>query len=69
MALLFRIFLVGLLVYLVLRAIASFGARSGTAGEKAGGERGDKGRNNDGQRRGISRDIGEYVDYEEVDKP
>ncbi|MBE0674132.1 MAG: hypothetical protein IH591_05685 [Bacteroidales bacterium] len=62
MAVLFRIFLIGLLVYLVLRTISSFGARTGHADTREGGNR----TNPQGKKRGVSKDVGEYVDYEEV---
>jgi hypothetical protein len=62
MALLFRIFLIGLLVYLVLRTISSFGARTGNSDTR---ER-DNRTNAQGKKRGVSKDVGEYVDYEEV---
>ncbi|MBM3419554.1 MAG: hypothetical protein FJY11_00305 [Bacteroidetes bacterium] len=65
MAVLFRIFLIGLLVYLVLRTIASFGARTGPGAQNARPD--NKGEKRGHKRRGIPREIGEYVDYEDVD--
>ena len=62
MAVIIRIFLIGLIVYLALRIIASFGAKTAPRREKS--EKGSK-NNNDG-RSGIPGDIGDYVDYEEV---
>jgi hypothetical protein len=63
MAVLIRILLIGLIVYLALRIITSFGAK--TAPRRDGNEKGGKSKNNG--KGGIPGDIGEYVDYEEVD--
>jgi hypothetical protein len=57
-----RLILIGFLVYFVLRTIAAFGARTGnsrpsdvTGKDESSGGKG-----------GIPKDLGEYVDYEEV---
>lgn len=63
MAVLFRIFLVGLLIYLIFQTIASFGAKTGRPA--GGGKREDPIKKGD-KKRGVPKEIGEYVDYEEV---
>jgi hypothetical protein len=63
MAVLFRIFLVGLLIYLIFQTFASFGARTN---RPAGGGKKDDPVNKGDKRRGVPKEIGEYVDYEEV---
>ncbi len=63
MAILFRIFLVGLLIYLIFQTFASFGARTGRAAKE--GKRDDQVKDGD-KKRGVPKEIGEYVDYEEV---
>jgi hypothetical protein len=63
MAVFIRIFLIGLVVYLALRIIASFGAKTAPRREESGkGKR----KNKEG-RSGIPEEIGDYVDYEEID--
>lgn len=64
MALLFRIFLIGLIIYLAMRIIASFGAKT-ASGRDAGTDVGSK---RSGNRSRIPKDVGDYVDYEDVDK-
>jgi hypothetical protein len=63
MAILFRIFLVGLLIYLIFQTFASFGARTGRTAKE--GKRDDQVKDRD-KKRGVPKEIGEYVDYEEV---
>jgi hypothetical protein len=63
MAVLFRIFLIGLLIYLVFQTIASFGARTG--GKVKDSSEGDRIKGG-GKKSGVPKDLGEYVDYEEV---
>jgi hypothetical protein len=63
MVILFRIFLVGLLIYLILQTFASFGARTGRSA--GGGRTTDPVKKSD-KMRGVPKEIGEYVDYEEV---
>ncbi len=57
MAVLFRIFLISLLIYLVIRSF-----RTDTRGEGKVTIT----RNKDKSKEGISKDIGEFVDYEEI---
>jgi len=60
---LIRYFLIGLIVYLIVRSFTRYGSGKGSAAdlnstdknEKPGGKK-------------ISKEIGEYVDYEEVKK-
>jgi hypothetical protein len=66
MAVLFRIFLVGLLVYLIFNTIASFGARTGRSRTTERKEPDNTVKRGE-TKPGISKEIGEYVDYEEVD--
>jgi len=63
MAVFIRIFLIGLIVYLALRIIASFGAK--TAPRREESEKGNKNNKNGSSR--IPGEIGDYVDYEEID--
>lgn len=65
MAVLFRIFLIGLIVYLALRIIASFGAK--TAPRRDVTDEGGKNKNKGNGRSRIPKDIGDYVDYEDTD--
>ncbi len=64
MGVLLRIFLLGLVVYLIFQSIASYGARGPkqSSGEKSNPIAPDSGK----RTRGVSKEIGEYVDYEEV---
>jgi len=64
MGVLFRIFLIGLIVYLVLNSIASYGARTTTrkADTKVDDIKDDFGK----RTQGVPKEVGEYVDYEEV---
>lgn len=63
MAVLFRIFLIGLLIYLIFHTFASFGARTRRPG---GGSKNDDPIRKGDKKSGVPKDIGEYVDYEEV---
>jgi flagellar basal body-associated protein FliL len=63
MAVLIRILLIGLVVYLAMRIIASFGARTATSSKE--GQK--SGKNKKKNRNGIPDEIGEYVDYEDVE--
>jgi len=64
MGVILRLFLIGLVVYLVFQAIASYGAKgpAENPGRKADPINPEK----EKRTRGISKDVGEYVDYEEV---
>ena len=63
MAILFRIFLVGLLIYFIFQTIASYGARTG---RQARGGKKDDSVNKGDKKRGVPKELGEYVEYEEV---
>ncbi len=58
----FRLLLIGLLIYLVVSAVGRFltGGKKRDGGEGAADVRG-------GDKKGVPRDMGEYVDYEELD--
>lgn len=59
MVLLVRIFLIGLIIYLLLRSFARFFEE----------DKRSSGRNNDeekNRKKGVSKEVGEYIDYEEV---
>jgi len=64
MGVLLRIFLFVLVVYLIFQSIASYGAKgtSQSSGRKSDPINPDKGK----RTRGVSKEVGEYVDYEEV---
>jgi len=59
MILLLRVFLIGLIFYLIFRSFSQFAGN----GDKTTGsrEKAEKGKH-------ISKDTGEYIDYEETDK-
>ena len=57
MALLFRLLLISLLIYLVVKLVRD---------TIYGSDKGDRDLKSDGSSRKVSRDTGEYVDYEEV---
>ena len=57
-----RIILIGFVVYFVLRTIAAFGARTGN--RKSSGVTGKD--DSSGGKGGVPKDLGEYVDYEDV---
>jgi hypothetical protein len=58
MAVLFRVFLIALIIYLVVRMIRQF---------MEGPSKQDTNVKSPGRERKVSRDVGEYVDFEEVD--
>ncbi len=60
----FRLLLIGLLIYLVVSAVSRFlsGGKQKDGGEGAADVRGG------GAKKGVPRDMGEYVDYEELDE-
>jgi hypothetical protein len=60
---LIRFFLIGLIVYLIVRSIFRYGDGNGPAA-------GQNGQGNNGTTAGkkVSKEIGEYIDYEEVKK-
>ncbi|MDX9929279.1 MAG: hypothetical protein RBS37_05440 [Bacteroidales bacterium] len=62
MAVFIRLFLVILIIYLIIRALVGYGARGGPGS----GNIRDSG-TKPGKSNGIPPEIGEYVDYEEVD--
>jgi len=62
MGVLVRIILIGFVVYFVLRTIAAFGARTGN--DKSSNITGKD--DSSGGKGGIPKDLGEYVDYEDV---
>lgn len=56
-----RIFLIGLIIYLVVRMFVRIGeSQGGTDGVREEPER------KKGKQRGVPKELGEYVDYEEV---
>jgi hypothetical protein len=59
---LIRYILIGLALYLVIRMLANFGANDGPSQQKPG----ENGSKTNGKK--VSKEIGEYVDYEDVDK-
>ncbi len=61
MVLLVRVFLIGLIIYLLMRSFARFFEE-----EKRSSRRHDDDERGGTKRNGVSRDVGEYVDYEEV---
>jgi hypothetical protein len=59
---LLRIFLIGLIIYLLFRSFFHLGESSGRQEERREPEKKDK------KARGVPRELGEYIDYEEVKK-
>ncbi len=60
---LIRIALIGLIVYLLVRSFMRFGESDAPSGQSSESEKQDK-----APVKKVSSEIGEYVDYEEVDK-
>lgn len=60
---LIRFLLIGLIVYLILRAFTKYGEAKAATGNKTESE---KEKNTPGKK--ISKEIGEYIDYEDVEK-
>jgi hypothetical protein len=60
---LFRVFLISLVVYLLFRSFMKLGEH-----EKTSSERTDQGINDKTSGKRISKEIGEVIDYEELDK-
>jgi hypothetical protein len=60
---LLRYLLIGLIVYLIVRSFARFGNTSGPSANQSG-------KDNNGRQvtKKVSKEIGEYIDYEEVKK-
>jgi hypothetical protein len=63
MILLVRFFLVGLIIYLIVRSFARYGKDDEPPKIRREPENGTGSKN-----KGVSKSIGEYVDYEELDK-
>ena len=63
MMILLRYFLIGLIIYLIVRAFVRFGDGDGPSSPKGGQANGSK-----PSSKKVSKAIGEYVDYEEVKK-
>ena len=63
MILLIRFFLISIIVYLIVRAFSQYGNIEENPGQNPGPSK-----NNIKDGKKISKEIGEYVDYEEVDK-
>ncbi|MCU0362722.1 MAG: hypothetical protein MUE32_05135 [Bacteroidales bacterium] len=55
-----RIFLIGLIIYLVVRMFARIGEGQGGSGGSGEPER------KKAKKRGVPKELGEYVDYEEI---
>lgn len=62
MILLLRIFLIALIIYLILRSFITYNTSDDTPEQKN-----DQGKSNKSMRR-ISKDVGEYIDFEEKEK-
>ncbi len=62
MVLLVRVILVSLIVYLLIRSFVRFFEDQGSSAGKPEHD----GKNKD-RRSGVSKEVGEYIDYEEVD--
>ena len=60
---LFRFILIGLVIYLVVRLLIGYVDKK----ESFSGKQ-DIGKNNNANNKKVSKEIGEYVDYEDVDK-
>ena len=60
---LIRFFLIGLIVYLILRAFTKYSEAKASTGNRTENE---KEKNTPGKK--VSKEIGEYIDYEDVDK-
>lgn len=61
MVLLVRIILIGLIIYLLLRSVARFFEED----KSSSGRNIDEEKRRNGKR-GVSKEVGEYIDYEEV---
>jgi hypothetical protein len=61
MMILFRVFLIGLIVYLIVRSFTKYNKGDLTSHKPAP-------ENKDSSGKKISKEIGEYIDYEELDK-
>jgi len=61
MVLLVRILLIGLIIYLLLRSFARF-----FEDDKSSSRRDINEEKNRDKKRGVSKEVGEYIDYEEV---
>ena len=62
MTYLIRIILIGLIIYLIARMINRYFAISKDSGDESGQDK----KNTSGKKK-ISKDTGEYIDYEELD--
>jgi large-conductance mechanosensitive channel len=60
---LIRFILISLIIYLIVRSFAKLGETDQSATHKSGPES-----SNNINTKGVSKKIGEYIDYEEVDK-
>jgi len=63
MTYLIRIVLIGLIIYLIIRMFARYFAITKDSGHESGTDN-----KNTPDKKKISRDTGEFIDYEEVDK-
>ena len=59
---LFRYLLIGLIVYLLVRSFTRYGK------EEPSAKRPEAEKKNDNPGKKVSKEIGEYIDYEEIDK-
>jgi large-conductance mechanosensitive channel len=62
MTYLIRFILVGIIIYLLVRSFVRYFAEQETETRKSGQDN-----RNEAKTKGVSKEIGEYVDYEEVD--
>ncbi len=62
MVLLVRVILISLIVYLLIRPFVRYFEDKGTSDRRSGHDS-----KNEKRRRGVSKEVGEYIDYEEVD--
>jgi large-conductance mechanosensitive channel len=63
MILLIRFFLISLIIYLIVRSFARFGNNDDQLTHKSKPEK-----ESEVKSKGVSKEIGEYIDYEELDK-
>ncbi|MBS1231745.1 MAG: hypothetical protein H6R35_583 [Bacteroidetes bacterium] len=62
MTLLIRFVLIGIIIFLIIRSFVTYFQDAVSSGQKGKGDTKD-----DPKSKGVSKDVGEYVDYEEVD--
>jgi len=62
MTLLIRFVLISIIIFLIIRSFARYFHELNTSDHKD-----ETGRRDDPKSKGVSKDVGEYVDYEEVD--